>query len=77
LVAAKFLAPDIVLNANGIEIRDRGAVIDRITGHWAFTPVLAQGEWSLPENLGESVPSKRRISRLGRCTARLFSDVLF
>jgi hypothetical protein len=51
IVAASFLAADIVLNANGTEISDRSAVIERISGQWAFTPVLAQGEWSLPENL--------------------------
>jgi hypothetical protein len=65
LVAARFLAPDIVLNANGIEIGDRGAVIDRITGHWAFTTVLAQGEWSLPEKLGESVRVSAEFPGLG------------
>jgi hypothetical protein len=65
LVAAKFLAPDIVLNANGIEIRDRAAVIDRMTGQWAFTPVLAQGEWSLPENAGEKVRVGAEFPGLG------------
>jgi hypothetical protein len=65
VVAARFLAPDIVLYANGIEIGDRGAVIDRITGQWAFTPVLAQGEWSLPEKLGESVRVNAEFPGLG------------
>ena len=64
-VAVKFLAPDVILNANGIEIRDRGAVIDRITGHWAFTPVLAQGEWSLPENVSENVRVSAEFPGLG------------
>ena len=65
LVAAKFLAPDIMLNSNGVEIGGRAAVIDRITGQWAFTPVLAQGEWSLPENLGEQVRVGAEFPGLG------------
>lgn len=65
LLAAKFLAPNVVLNANGLEVTNRNAVIDRITGQWAFTPVLAQGEWSLPENVGENVRVSAEFPGLG------------
>jgi hypothetical protein len=65
VLAAKVLSPEIILNANGSEIKDRTAVIDRITGQWAFTPVLGQGEWSLPENVGENVRVTAEFPGLG------------
>jgi hypothetical protein len=55
LVATKFLASSVAMNANGAELAGRDAVIDRITGQWAFTPVLAQGEWSLPEKVADAI----------------------
>jgi hypothetical protein len=65
IVAAKFLAPGIVMNANGTELKTRDAVVDRITGQWAFTPVLAQAEWSLPEGGNESVRVTAEFPGLG------------
>jgi hypothetical protein len=65
IIAAKFLAPGIVMNANGTELKTRDAVVERITGQWAFTPVLAQAEWSLPEGGNESVRVTAEFSGLG------------
>ena len=64
-LAAKFLAPSVVMNANGIEIETRDAVLGRITGQWAFTPVLAQAEWSVPESVNESVRVTAEFPGLG------------
>jgi hypothetical protein len=65
IIAARFLAPGIVMNANGTELKTRDAVIDRIAGQWAFTPVLAQAEWSLPEGGNESVRVAAEFPGLG------------
>ena len=48
-LAESHLAAAVTLDANGVAITDRGRVVDGLTGQWAFTPVFAQGEWSLPE----------------------------
>ena len=64
-VAAKFLAPDVTMDANGIELGDRGGVIERITGQWVFTPVLAQGEWSLPEKVADALRVRAEFPGLG------------
>lgn len=64
-VATKFLSSKVVMNANGTEIASRDAVIDRITGQWAFTPVLAQGEWSLPEKVADGVRVAAEFPGLG------------
>ena len=65
MIAAKFLAPGIVMNANGTELKTRDAVVERITGQWAFTPVLAQAEWSLPEDENQSVRVTAEFPGLG------------
>lgn len=59
MVAMKFLAAKVVMSANGVDLANRDAVIDRISGQWAFTPVLAQGEWSLPTGPHASPRSNR------------------
>jgi hypothetical protein len=64
-VATKYLAPDVTMNANGIEVTTREGVIDRITGQWPFTPVLAHGEWSLPEELPDAVKITAEFPGLG------------
>ena len=69
LVAAQFLAPNVVMNANGTELKHRDAVIDRITGQWAFTPVLAQGEWSAPESLNDRIRVTADFPGLGAAPA--------
>jgi hypothetical protein len=65
IVAAKFLASRVVMNANGVELASRDAVIDRISGQWAFTPVLAQGEWSLPEKVADGLKVTAEFPGLG------------
>src|SRR5258708_39863632 len=64
-IAAGHLSPHIAVNANGREITDRDAVVDRITGQWAFTPVLAQGEWSLPTQREGQLGLTAEFPRLG------------
>ena len=53
------------MNVNGTEIEDRDNVIDHITGQWAFTPVLARGEWSLPQPANEGISVHAEFSGLG------------
>ena len=65
LRAEKFLANEIRMNANGIEIEDRDAVIDHLSGQWAFTPVLARGEWSLPQPSKDDVSVSAEFPGLG------------
>ena len=65
IVATRFLASKVVMNANGAELASRAAVIDRITGQWAFTPVRAQGEWSLPEKVADGVQVTAEFPGLG------------
>ena len=47
------------------ERASRDAVIDRITGQWAFTPVLAQGEWLPPEQVADGVKVTAEFPDLG------------
>src|SRR5579862_1561293 len=65
IVATRFLASKVVMNANGVELASRDAVIDRITGQWAFTPVLAQGEWLPPEQVADGVKVTAEFPDLG------------
>jgi hypothetical protein len=64
-VATKFLSAKVTMNANGVELADRDAVVDRITGQWPFTPVLAQGEWSLLEKVGDGIRVGAEFPGLG------------
>jgi pyridoxamine 5'-phosphate oxidase-like protein len=53
------------MNINGTEIDNRSAVIDHITGQWAFTPVLARAEWSLPQRANDGISVSAECPGLG------------
>jgi hypothetical protein len=65
IVATKFLSTKVAMNANGVELVSCDAVVDRITGQWPFTPVLAQGEWSLPEKIDDGIRIGAEFPGLG------------
>jgi hypothetical protein len=65
LRAETFLAKEVRMNVNGTEIEDRGAVVDHLTGQWAFTPVLARGEWSPPQPANDGISVYAEFSGLG------------
>lgn len=63
--AEKFLATEVTMSVNGTQISDRAAVIDHIGGQWAFTPVLARGEWSLPQRANDCVRVNAEFPGMG------------
>ena len=63
--AAAAFAPGIVYHPGGETFNGPAAVAARLTGQWAFTPVFAQGDWSLPQANGDGARVTATFPHLG------------
>lgn len=59
------LTPEVVYSCNGVEIRGRESVVDRITRQYPFTPVFARGIWSFAREEAGRVRIEANFDHLG------------
>jgi hypothetical protein len=63
--AAEHLADDVVLDTGREQIAGKSAVLQRISGIWAFTPILARGAWPEPKVDGDRLTVTGTFPDLG------------
>lgn len=65
LRAAEHLADDVVLDTGREQVTGKSAVLERISGSWAFTPIFQRGAWREPKVDGDKLIVTGTFPELG------------
>lgn len=63
--AAEHLADDVVLDTGREQVAGKNAVLERISGIWAFTPIFQRGAWPEPKADGDKLTVAGTFPDLG------------
>lgn len=63
--AAEHLADDIILDTGRDQVAGKSAVLERISGIWAFTPIFQRGAWPEPKVDGDKLTVTGTFPDLG------------
>ena len=74
---APHLHPDVVLRSSFGDAAGRDAVLHRLSGQWAFTPVYARGVWSAPQLTEGAIQVIGTFPNIGAAPLRLTLSLRF